>query len=559
MAFVDDYSINAAGDIRHTSGTTRYTTLEVHRALQELADDPFATGDDIVYISTFDPSSAVPAAGILTLQDYSTSSGPTFNFDDAGIQFIYGGSIEQGVAGSITRYSGCAIGGSYTAEPVLVQNNVKLTGYWGTSYSPDTATGKAVRILVKTIDAGTVTDGSRIRAQTRDYGNQYREASTVLALGETTVTPGVIQSDPFNNTAIGTTAALTGITNTEGFQELTINSATGLQPFYSQWTYGANSQAELYEYVKWATRDATSETLYGLNGELFRGITHYMVVDNPLVASFVEPEQISWGTGATAGTGQLLATDNVAAPTEMWFQLLTGVVPTDGETITGVSTATCDVNVTVESRPLGVESVLGNYTGAYLSARGVGFVPGELLVADGLTDLDGVAVSPPNQQSFSFGGLRIGKTYALVTADNGSGDTNFGQLTANGAAAAIDTTFVVNEVISTTSAPASGTFRVDDGTQFRKVAYDSYTGSTFTLSTTLGYAVANAAEAHITYLDLLATGTSHSFSSIYTGNFTVVAEARDASTPGEEKVPYKASAVFGAGGGGTTASLADNS
>jgi len=558
MAFVDDFSINVAGDIRHTSGTTRYTTLEVHRALQELADDPAATGDDVVYISTFNPSTAVPAAGIVTLQDYSAVSGPTFNFDDASIQFIYGGSIEQGATGSITRYSGCAIGGSYTAEPVLVQNNVKLTGYWGTSFSPDAATGKAVRILVKTIDAGTETDGSRIRAQTRDFGNQYREASTVLALGETTVTPGVIQNDPFNNTAIGTIAALTGISNTEGYQELTINTATGLQPFYSQWTYGANSQAELYEYVKWATRDATSETLYGLNGELFRGITHYIVIDTP-TGTFVEPEGVSWGSGATAGTGQLLAIDSVTAGTEMWIQLLTGVAPVDGLVITGVSTATATVNVTVQSRPLGVESVLGNYTGAYLSARGVGFVPGELLVADGLTDLDNVSVSPPNQQSWTFSGLRIGKTYALVTADDGAGNTDFNQLTANGAQVIADTTFVVNETISTTSAPASGSFRVFDGTQYRKVLYDSYTGSTFTLSTTLGHNISDLANAHISYLDLLATGTSHSFTSIYTSDFDVVAEARDASTPGEEKVPYKATSTFGSGGGGTAASLADNS
>lgn len=554
MAFIDDFSINSAGDIRHTSGTTRYTTLEVHRALQDLADNPSATGDDIVYISTFDPSSAVPAAGIVTLKDYSAVSGPTFNIDDTAAEFIYGGSIEQGASGSITRYSGLAIGGSYTAEPVLVQNNVKLTGYWGTSFSPDTATGKAVRIIVKTIDAGTETDGSRIRAQTRDYGNQYREASTVLGLSETTVTPGVIQNDPFNNTVIGTIAALVGISNTEGYQNLTINSGTGPQPFYSQWTYGANSQSELYEYVKWATRDNTSETLYGLNGELFRGITHYIAIDAP-TGTFVEPEGVSWPTG----TGQLLAIDSTTAGTEMWIQLLTGVAPSDNDLITGVSTATATVNVTVEARALGVESVLGNYTGAYLSARGVGFVPGELLVADGLTDLDGLAVSPPNQQSWTFTGLRIAKTYALVTADDGAGNTDFNQLTADGAQASGSTTFTVNETISDTSAPASGSFRVFDGIQYQRVSYDSYSGSVFTLSTTLGSAISDLAAAHITYLDLLATGTSHSFTSIYTGDFDVVAEARDASTPGEEKVPYKATSTFGAGGGGTAASLADNS
>ena len=44
MAFGDDFSINAAGDIRHTSGTTVYTVQALHEWLQDLADDAQATG-----------------------------------------------------------------------------------------------------------------------------------------------------------------------------------------------------------------------------------------------------------------------------------------------------------------------------------------------------------------------------------------------------------------------------------------------------------------------------------------------------------------------------------
>ena len=76
-----------------------------------------------------------------------------------------------------------------------------MTGYWGTSYNPDATLGIAVQILVKTMTAGAIIDGGRVRVQTRDYGNQFREASTVLSLGASPAAPGNIQADTFNNTA----------------------------------------------------------------------------------------------------------------------------------------------------------------------------------------------------------------------------------------------------------------------------------------------------------------------------------------------------------------------
>ena len=56
MAWADDFSVATNGDIRHVSGTTTYTVLEMHRALQDLADDAQAAGDDIMDISVLTPS-----------------------------------------------------------------------------------------------------------------------------------------------------------------------------------------------------------------------------------------------------------------------------------------------------------------------------------------------------------------------------------------------------------------------------------------------------------------------------------------------------------------------
>ena len=57
MAIGDDFSLNAAGDIRHVANTNHYTVLELHRWLQDLADnESSASGGDITAITSLTPS-----------------------------------------------------------------------------------------------------------------------------------------------------------------------------------------------------------------------------------------------------------------------------------------------------------------------------------------------------------------------------------------------------------------------------------------------------------------------------------------------------------------------
>ena len=56
MAIQDDFSIAANGDIRYTGTTATYTVLELHRYLQDYADNEGYTGDDILDISDQTPS-----------------------------------------------------------------------------------------------------------------------------------------------------------------------------------------------------------------------------------------------------------------------------------------------------------------------------------------------------------------------------------------------------------------------------------------------------------------------------------------------------------------------
>ena len=84
MAIEDDVAINASGEIYYTgavhgaAGAGYYTVLELHRFLQDLADDATASGDDLVDITDETPSDRSTDNIITILSPY------TINDDDTG-------------------------------------------------------------------------------------------------------------------------------------------------------------------------------------------------------------------------------------------------------------------------------------------------------------------------------------------------------------------------------------------------------------------------------------------------------------------------------------------
>ena len=102
-----------------------------------------------------------------------------------------------------------------------------------------------------------------------------------------------------------------------------------------------------------------SPKMYGISGEVFRGVTHEVPVG--LVAQsatdFSAVEPLSW----TGGTGQLLAGDDINAERQMWIQLLTGVAPSAALVITGGTsgaTATTNNNTIAITALAGTGSVI---------------------------------------------------------------------------------------------------------------------------------------------------------------------------------------------------------
>lgn len=175
MAIGNDFSVAVNGDIRHISGTTVYTVLDLHQWLQDLADDANASGDDNVSILTANPSKLDGPRSAIKPMLLNLLNG--FNIDDTAAQFINFGSIQQD--GTNVLYTGLKSIGSplVAASPMyVVQNAAKLTKYWPNGH---------VQIMVKCKTAGAMIDNADVRVYSRKYGQTYGDfAANLIAGGE---------------------------------------------------------------------------------------------------------------------------------------------------------------------------------------------------------------------------------------------------------------------------------------------------------------------------------------------------------------------------------------
>lgn len=519
MAIADDFSVATNGNIRHVSGTTTYTVLELHRFLQDLADNAVASGNDLVDITSDTPSERSTDNIITLLGDY--------NIDDDAAKYLYDGSIVQ--AGGDVMYSGLVVVGAVNLTTTLqvVQNNALYDGdtpFWGTGLNAVADENILMQCLIKTRATGADIDGKRIRVYARELGDTYAEFSVTMGLGNAVA--AIFTNEDLNNTTIeATISGWTTITNTEGYQTIDLNNGNGAKPYYSKWTRDTYTINQLYERSKWLSRRGTSSTIYGMDGELFRGITHQWLYDNELTGPFTENEVVSWGTGATAGTGALLALKDDGTTGTMWIQLLTGVPPSDGLQISG-ATATCDVNGTVTSRSVPAHFIGSSTGSSIIGAFGIGIDPDDLTTNDKLFDLTNTLQQPPNNVTFAVTGVVSGEDYVLVGPE-ALGELDVDQFTLNTSLSSGSTSVVITTSIPSDT-PSTGHIRVqDDNGIYVKAEYTSWTGSTFTLVGTFGATATAPRNVFVGYIDKLADATSASVTVVYNADRNLFVRVRD--------------------------------
>lgn len=540
-------NVRYTGDDHGGASPSYATVIEFHRWLQDFADDAVSSGDDELDITDATPSDR-STDNIITLLN-------SFNIDDTAAEHLYDGSIIQNTGDDI--YDGIVNFGNSSVQIQIHQNGGVLADDWwnqgGAGLNADSAQGISHRFMIKTRTGGADIDGRRLIGTSRTFGNTYSEFSingtargnNVLALSDT--------SDLNNATAEGTVSGYTNITNgNEGYTQIDVDGNGSSEDYYSNWDRDTRSINDFYERMKWLTRDGSSSTLYGLNGELFRGITHEFAYDGESGGPFTEPEGISW----SGGTGQLLAIDDNGTTGTIWMQILTGSAPSDNDTITGgTSSATCLVNGSVTERAISTPFV-GQSTGsAIIGSFGLGIEALDLTASDTLFDLTNTQRVPPNNVTFTVSGLVSGEDRVLVGPENGSGGLDLDQLTLSTALTGGTETSVVVTTTIPSDTPSTGTIRIelDDG-RYREQAYTSYSGSTFTIAST-DYSGANSAAStnnvFISYIDELATGSTATFTSVYSSDRTLFIRVRDgAGTPIKT---FETTGTLGSSGGSSTA------
>lgn len=539
-----DWTVAANGDIRyegddHGGASPSYATvIEFHRWLQDLADDAVASGDDLLDITDSTPSER-STDNIITLNS-------PYNIDDTAAEHLYDGSIIQDGGDEI--YDGIVNFGNPAVQIQIIQNGAVLADDWwnydGGGLNANATAGISHRFMLKVRTGGSDIDGRRLIGTARRFGYTYREFSingtargnNVLALSDA--------ADLNNQTAAATVATWTTITNeTEGYVELDVNNDSTPEPYYSEWNRDTYTINQFYERMKWLTREGSSSTLYGLSGEVFRGITNSFNYDNEANGPISEGTLMTWA----GGTGQVLAVDDNGTTGTIWFQRLTGTLPSDNDEIT-VGSATADVDGSVNEHPISTPFVGASTGSALIGAFGVGVEVLDLASTDTVTDLGGTVRTPPNYVTFTVGGLVSGEDRVLVGPESGGGiDTD--QLSLSGAYTGGETSVVVQEAIPGDT-PATGTIRVWNGDTFSRVTYTGWSASTFTGCTGMP-AASNGDDVWIAYIDELASGTSASFTGVYQSNRSLFVRVRDGG--GSPIKTFETTGVLGSAGGSTTA------
>jgi hypothetical protein len=495
--------------------------LELHRWLQDLADDQASALDDFMDITRDTPTDKSFDTIINLINGYALDEAYTTKASE----YIYGGSIIQG--GGTDIWDGVAVVANPGCYVDVIQAGARVTtDFWnntpnGASYrglNPDTATGKSTQFMLKVRTAGSDIDGKRVLFQTREWFKTYSEFKIPGTGRGVNVVPLTYAADLNNTTASATVSGWTTITNlTAGYNQIDMDNNGSLESYYSQWNRDTFTIKQFYERMKYLTGRTNVTTIYGVPGELFRGITHSVTYTAQAGGTFVQGgASLTWGSGTTAGTGAILADIDGGTSGTMYIQLLSGVAPTGTVTQGGVTATTGTVLETTVSTPFCGQSTGSAIVGAY----GFALEYVDVTKDDLFTALDGVARNPPNNVSFTVSNLLSG--YSVLVGPSTGTAIDVSQFTLNGVLSGAAVTSVVVTQAIPADTPSTGTIRILRANgQYTRHPYSAvnFATKTFTI-TSYNFSTNNAvngANAFISYIDGISSGATMSYNCVYSG------------------------------------------
>ena len=537
-AWLAQFKVAASGAITFVSGTDTFHVKWINRALQKLAWDFVISGDDEINLSFPNPSKEEALGKIVTLNDWTTDYGKNYTVTDLVMESHFGGSVSQN-GGDDIYYGLIVLGSTSIALPLkLIQDEVELTSHWGNGKN-QTDGNTLLRIMVKGRSAGADIDGLRVVVKASTWLETYGVWETTMALGESVAS--ITTADDPQNTTLQATVEAYGITKSEGYNLLDLDG-NGNKPYLGEWSYAPQSTKKaLYEFVKAILVDGTTNTLYGVDGDLWTGRLYDCSIGSG-TGTHVQNETCDWVTG----NGNLVGVDTLTgtATGRYVLHIGAGVPPVDTDVITGLGGATAVLNadsVKMATSP----NHLAQFTGAWIGALGIGFDSNEIGSADSFKDLDGNVVTPPNNVTVS------GTIEALNLADDlhvflapKDAVLDAPDMTVYTCVGEIITATVirVNEAIASDT-PQTGWFGVlkTGTTTYKFYEYDSWSVSTFQLVGTVVDDAITASDPGMTaimYDSMTGAGTTKTFTNslIYSIDIPVRGWVRHGDASGVDKI-----------------------
>jgi len=203
-------AIRYVGAAHEAAGAGYVTVLELHRWLQDLADNASVANDDYLDITTVNPSDKKYDTIITLTNGYTLDDAYT----NPASEYIYGGSIIQGTVGvDQIIYDGVNVGANRGVIVNVIQDGAVLANkFWnstpnGESFpglNADPTTGTAMRFMVMVHDysgSGGDIDNRALIFTTREWGKTFSEFRIPSTGRGVNVVPLTYANDLNNTTA----------------------------------------------------------------------------------------------------------------------------------------------------------------------------------------------------------------------------------------------------------------------------------------------------------------------------------------------------------------------
>jgi hypothetical protein len=263
MSINTEFSVDSSGNVRHVSGTTVYSVLNLHAWLQDLADNAASSGDDDVSILTGNPSKLDGPRDAAVASRLNLI--PAYNIDTTAAQFLNFGSIKQG--GGDVLYSGLkTLGSIVSASPMyVVQNGSKLTKFWSDGH---------VQILVLAKTGGSLIDSGLVRVYSRKWGQTYSDFESDLSAGgeaPAAISTALDSNISMSEAGAGALSSMVALTVADTTQDL--GNGNGGKLYKGTITLsGGCTVAQAYQYLQYLTRENSVAMVNGVAGWAYRAL-----------------------------------------------------------------------------------------------------------------------------------------------------------------------------------------------------------------------------------------------------------------------------------------------